>query len=340
MNTKSSFGSPFFRAGVQIPSMSKILITGPTGCIGAATVSQLIELGADEIVGFSRSADRSRLEHDIELVRGDIADAASVRAAVQQVRPTHIIHLAAFQTPDCQSQPFRGLDINVAGTIHLFQAAAELDSLERLINASSSAVYGPRAAHPAGEITVRHPVVPGSMYSYWKICGEGIADAFHMESGVPTLSLRLATTYGPGRDAGYTSAPTTALKAAALGLPFALPYRGREHYHYVHDVAAGFAQACLANETFSGSGTFNLRGQTADLAAFLELANQHTDAPLTIPDDAVDTPFVYDLENTEVLATFPDMPLTPLADGIAASIAFFKEQAASGTLSADDLVKE
>jgi len=70
---------------------------------------------------------------------------------------------------------------------------------------------------------------------------------------------------------------------------------------------------------------------------FLELANQHTDAPLMIPDDAVDTPFICDLENTEVLKTFPDMPLTPLATGIAESIAFFKQQAASGKLTASDL---
>lgn len=316
--------------------MSRVLVTGPTGCIGAATVEALFELGAAEIVGFSRSTDRSRLagaSKDIELVAGDIADAESVRSVVGKVKPTHIIHLAAFQTPDCQNQPFRGMKINVGGTMNLFHAAADVanrDRLERVVNASSSAVYGPRAAHPAGEITTRHPVVPGSLYSYWKICGEGIAEAFHVETRVSTVSVRLATTYGPGRDAGYTSAPTTALKAAALGQDFLMPYRGREHYHYVKDVAAGFAQACLGS--FEGLGVFNLRGQTCDLADFLEMASTHTDAKLGIAPDAEETPFICDLEHTDVLAAFPDMPLTPLAEGIAESITVFEAQAKAGQL--------
>ena len=64
--------------------MTKALVTGFTGCIGAATVSYLFERGVDEIVGLSRHADLSRIapkvRDRIKVTRGDIANEAQVSA--------------------------------------------------------------------------------------------------------------------------------------------------------------------------------------------------------------------------------------------------------------------
>ena len=74
--------------------MSRILITGPTGCIGAETVSYLLDRGVEEIIGFSRTTDTSRLHPDvasrIRMISGDIADPAQVEAAVRKSAPTQI----------------------------------------------------------------------------------------------------------------------------------------------------------------------------------------------------------------------------------------------------------
>ena len=155
-----------------------------------------------------------------------------------------------------------------------------------------------------------------------RTAGEGIAQAFHMETGTPTVSLRLGTTYGPGRDQGFTSAPTTALKAAAANRDYALPYHGREHYHYVRDVAAGFAEACLA--PFDGLGVFNLRGETVTVAEFAAKVDARTEARVTIAADAVPIPFVSDLDSADTEAAFPGMPLTPLDEGIDQSLDVFR----------------
>jgi len=166
-----------------------------------------------------------------------------------------------------------------------------------------------------------------------------MAQAFHSESGVATISLRLATTYGPGRDQGLTSAPTTAIKAAVLGVPFRLPYQGREHFHYVDDVGAGFSLAAI--DPFEGCRVFNLRGQTVATELFVEKILGACDAvgindpDVGIAPEATSMPFVCDLDDTETVAAFPRMPITSLEDGLADSVRRFQAMADKGTLELD-----
>jgi nucleoside-diphosphate-sugar epimerase len=315
--------------------VSTVFVSGPTGCIGAATLAWLLDHGADRVIGFSRTSDWSRIDDSyrdrISLVEGDITDASQVRAAIESAKPDRIIHLAAFQTPDCQAMPFRGLDVNVTGTANMLRAAAELGSdLQRFVFASSAAVYGPRSIYPGETVTEEQPYLPPNLYGYWKTAGEGMAQAFHMETGVPTVSLRLATTYGPGRDKGLTSAPTSALKAAAVGDAFAMPYQGREHYHFVTDVGAGFAESAL--RPYSGYGVFNLRGRTVDGSEFLTQIREVAvemglpEPDLTVAPDAQTMPFVCDMDDSAVVQAFPEMPLTPIRDGIRQSLERFCKQ--------------
>lgn len=310
-----------------------LLITGASGCIGSSTVRHLIAEGHTPIA-FSRSAGAPE---GIESIHGDVTDPASISDAIEKVRPTQIIHLAGFQTPDCQAQPFAGLDVNALGTNHLLRAAANLGShLERFVFASSAAVYGPRAIYPGPTVTPEDPVFPPNLYGFWKFAGEGMCQAFHMETNIPTISLRLATTYGPGRDRGLTSAPTTALKAAALGTSFEIPYNGREHYHYVDDVGAAFSIS--ATSPYQGYGVFNLRGQTLETREFCDRIAQTATAmglpspKIKISSQATAMPFVCDLDSSSIERVFATMPLTPIDDGIHNSLSYFHDLKTAGTL--------
>ena len=99
-----------------------------------------------------------------------------------------------------------------------------------------------------------------------------MAQAFHQACGTPTVSLRLATTYGPGRDRGFTAAMTSAMKSLVNGESFQIPYRGKEHYHFSFDVGAGFARAAI--DPFDGYGVFNLLGETSSIDDFVELIQE------------------------------------------------------------------
>lgn len=321
-----------------------MLVTGFTGCIGAATVERLLDEGVDEIVGFSRSVDLTRIGESyrpkIRAERGDVANLDDVRRVVLEHEPTHVVHLAAYQTPDCQAHPFRGMEINVGGTANLFRTAAEVGSVKRFVAASSAAVYGARALYPGASIVETDPMKPSHLYGYWKVCGEGMAEAFHMETGIPTVSLRIATTYGPGRDQGMTSAPTTAVKAVALGVPYAIPYDGREHYHFVGDVASAFCESAIA--PFEGLGVFNVRGITTPVSEFVARLRAAAEArdlgsqfQVKIADEPAAFPFASDLDDRAVTNAFPRMTCTDLSEGIDESLARFLQMVETGVLRAD-----
>ncbi len=112
--------------------MKRVFVSGPTGCIGAATVAYLLDHGVAQVIGFSRNRDFSRIPeryHDrLTWVQGDICDASTVCQAVADSQPTHIIHLAAYQTPDCQAHPLQGLEVNVTGRVDVAHADKPIPS--------------------------------------------------------------------------------------------------------------------------------------------------------------------------------------------------------------------
>ncbi len=325
--------------------MTRVLVTGSTGCIGSAAVDWLLADGAEEVIGLNRNLPAAEpADSRLRFRAADVSDEESLRAVLRETQPTHVLHLAALQTPDCRDYPMRGLEVNLVGTANLFKACAEelKTPLQRFVFASSGAVYGPRSLYGAEGVLSEDPYQPFNLYGYWKIAGEGMAQAFHQATGTATVSLRLATTYGPGRDRGYTAAGTRALKATALEAPFEVPYRGHEHYHFSRDVGAGFGCALL--RPFQGYGAYNLRGTSRRIEEFLDLVREAAEArglggrfQVTVSPEAEETPFVYELNDDATLAAFPDMPLTDLSRGVSESLDYFLQAAEKGELTPADL---
>ena len=330
---------------------TRILVTGASGCIGAATVRTLLDRGADAVVAASASGAPGALhlwgdaaaDRRVRLVRVDVGDAASTEALVLATEPTAIVHLAALQSPACDADPEAGLRVDVGGTLHVLRAAERSPGVRRLVFASSAAVYGVRSRYPGATVRESDPLLPPNLYGVWKLASEQLARQFAERTGIPTVCLRLNTTYGKGRDRGRTAAPTAALQAIALGAvqgrtrPFRMPYHGREHYHFVEDVAAHFAECTLA--PFDGFGVFNLRGETVEVREFLARARRAAEAiglgahaDLGVAPDAEPNPFVCDLDDRAVRARFPGVPCTPLEEGIERTLAAFLELARAGRL--------
>ncbi|HEU4419710.1 MAG TPA: SDR family oxidoreductase, partial [Planctomycetota bacterium] len=242
--------------------------------------------------------------------------------------------------PDCDADPARGLFVNVGGTQVLLEAGERLAvPLQRFVFASSAAVYGPRSLYPGQLVHENDALQPPNRYGVWKLAGEQLCRLFAQRTGVPTVCLRLNTTYGKGRDRGRTAAPTTAMKhvaaCAARGTvsTFSMPYRGRENYHFVEDVGASFAAATTAS--FEGFSVFNIRGTTVEVAAFLALIEKvaaelgmAAGCKLAIASDATENLFVSDLDDRAIQARFPHLPFTPLADGVRRSLLEFQRAAA------------
>ncbi len=335
--------------------MAKILITGGTGCIGATTVHQLLQEFDDSIdqihiASRSGNTDHLRIWFDDQLqplidqqrivfAKVDIGDADSIHRSLHECQPTHVIHLGALQSPDCASDPQRGMQVNLGGTMNLLEAVGQLSKpLERFVFASSAAVYGKRTIYPASTVGENDRLAPPNLYGVWKVAGEHLAALFHETTEIPTVCLRLNTTYGPGRDRGMTSAPTRVMQTIVNGSvrgkreACLMPYQGRENYHFVTDVGAHFAAVCM--QPFAGFQAFNIKGQTIPVQQFLDWIGQAaTELGLGdfvetgIAPDATENLFVCDLDDRKIDSFFQDLPRTDLQRGIHQTFRKFLELA-------------
>ena len=109
---------------------SHVLVTGGTGCIGTQTVKWLLaNTRATVVVGsreVSRQQTRDLFEEDdctrLKSIRIDIRNQRQLEEALTSHAITHVIHLAAMQTPDCNADRDLGLQVNLAGTQNLIEA--------------------------------------------------------------------------------------------------------------------------------------------------------------------------------------------------------------------------
>ena len=233
---------------------ARFLVTGSGGCIGAWTVAQLVHEGTP-VVAFDASPADHRLKlvlNEDELaaldrVTGDITDLEGLERTLDEHGITHVIHLAALQVPFCRADPPLGARVNVVGTVNVFEAVARrggphgsggLRIERRRLRRARRAPPGRRrwrgrrarcTASSSARTKARPPCSP-------------------QERGVASTGLRPHTVYGPGRDQGLTSAPTTAMLHAAAGLPYKLPFGGAYQLQYAPDVADAFIAASAAAE--------------------------------------------------------------------------------------------
>ena len=332
--------------------MHTIFITGGTGCIGSVTVYNLLRSKAvRQIVIATRSNNvdslklwlGANLDPKLKFVTLDVSDYKAIEEVVLKVNPTHIIHLGAYQSPDCSRDHIGGMAINLGGTIALFDVAEKLSHLEKFVFASSAAVYGMRSMYPQETINEDVQLAPPNHYGIWKLAGEHLARLFYDKSNVPTICLRLNTTYGKGRDKGMTSAPTNALKAIAMGaasgksIPFEMPYQGRENYHFVEDVGAQFAACTL--QFYEGFGAFNIKGETIAIHEFLSIVDKQANelgmgdySRSSILEDAPPNLFAHDLDHQKISRSFKNVPLTRISDGVRKSLLEFRKMAQQGIL--------
>jgi UDP-glucuronate 4-epimerase len=280
------------------------LVTGALGCIGAWTAVTVAREGAD-VVAFDLGDDDRRLRliasaaelAPITRVRGNITDFAAVRRVLAEHAITHVVHLAALQVPFCRENPVLGSQVNVTGTVNVFEAARQSGLDTTIAYASSAAVYD-----RGGTIS------PQTLYGVYKLANEGTARIYAAESGVASVGLRPFSVYGPGRDQGLTAGPTLAIAAALRGQPYHIGFGGRTQLHYAPDVARALIKAARSEP--AGAQTFSIGGPATAIAEFVALLERelpgaeisHDDTSLPFPDELPQPWF--------------ESPMTPLDEGV------------------------
>ena len=324
----------------SIPANTTFLVTGAHGFIGAWIVKRLLASDA-RVVIFDQSPDPRRLrlimnDDDIgraTVITGDITDPEALSPVIDKFAVTHIIHLAGLQVPICRVNPRLGAMVNVVGTINVLEATRRAgDSIKRVVYASSAAVFG--MMEEDRPLTERDSTQPATHYGAFKRCNEDNARVYYLDNGVNSIGLRPLTIYGVGRDFGITSDPTKAMKATVVGRPFHMRFGGRTDFQYVADTADIFIRA--ATSALTGAHVFNLHGETVhvtDIVAEIERVwpdstITYADEPLTIPPE---------MDDSAIRAELGELPATPLAVGVRATIERFAELHREGRLDTSDL---
>ncbi len=328
--------------GLALAAGATFLLTGAHGFIGAWVTKRLLGAGA-RVLLFDRDADprRLRLIMDDEefarttVVTGDITDASALPPIFEEFEVGHVIHLAGLQVPTCRADPRAGALVNVVGTVNVFEAArASGGRVKRIVYASSAAVYGTREDGRA--VSERDEPQPSTHYGVFKRANEGNARVYHLEHGLSSVGLRPLTVYGVGRDFGLTSDPTKAMKAAVVGRPYRIRFGGRTDFQYVADTADTFIRAAVSE--LEGAHVFNLHGETVALADVVEeIERARPDARGRITFDEAPLAIPSEFDDAAIRAALGPLPVTPLADGVRATIERFEELRREGRLDTNDL---
>ena len=186
----------------------RIFITGGAGFIGTTLARRLVD--ENEIVAVD-NLHRDALsgtdlpEHpNFTLHQGDVLDAELMVELADGA--THVVHCAAIAGVDTVLEsPVRTMRVNLIGTYNVLEAAlATRDSVERLIEFSTSEVFG-TYAYKVAETNVTTTGSVGDArwtYAVSKLAGEHMAHAYKDEFALPAVSVRPFNVFGPGQIGG------------------------------------------------------------------------------------------------------------------------------------------
>jgi nucleoside-diphosphate-sugar epimerase len=214
--------------GAAAGPVGPVLVTGSNGFLGRAVTRRLLARGetvvALDIAPAGDAAQRDGAPGRLVFCPGDIRDGEALCdiAARQGVRA--IVHLAAPNIPACRERPVAGAGIIVLGHVNVFETARRL-GIGRLVYTSSI------AARPRGPLATQ-----SNLYGAFKQCCENISKVYYLDHGIASVGLRPNVVYGPGRETGETSAITQAMRAAAEGRPYAMPFGGTMSFQHVDEV--------------------------------------------------------------------------------------------------------
>ena len=334
-----------------LPKDVPVLVTGAAGFIGYHVALRLLETGIPVVgldsmspyyaVALKRARLRSLTRHPaFAFVEADLADHAAVRPRLAAYGFAHVVHLAAQAGVRYSLEnPFAYADANLTGFLTVLETCRVRPPVH-LVYASSSSVYGGNTRLPfSTRDSADHPV---SLYAATKKANELMAHSYAHLYGVPATGLRFFTVYGPwGRpDMAYWKFA----EAILAGQPIDVYNHGdvSRDFTYIDDIVEGVLRV-LASPPVADPGFDRTVPDPARSWAPHRIFNIGADRPEPVPAliAALETALgrkavlrMLPMQPGDVAHTKADVtdleavtgfrPATPLADGIARFVAWFR----------------
>ena len=221
----------------------KVLLTGISGFVGTNLALRLHLLGY-EVHGIVRKESLhhwriAELGSGVIIHEGTLMDKDGVAQIVQGVRPDCIFHLATYGAYPNQKDSTLIFQSAVTGTLNLL-LAAKAAGVEMVVNIGSSSEYGTKD-HPMEEGDL---LQPSTSYGAAKAAQTLLCQAFVLEQGLPIITLRLFSVYGPFEEQGRLFPTLLRNLMGNTDAPLASPKTARD-FIYVEDVV----EACILAST-------------------------------------------------------------------------------------------
>jgi UDP-glucose 4-epimerase len=248
--------------------MSRVLVTGGAGTIGAAVVRRLLADPAYEVRVSDQRPAPQWMREGCEVHTGDLRLLTEARRASEGC--SHVIHLAAIVggIANFHRLPHTLTEVNNALYNAVVRAALEVE-VERFAYVSSSMVFERATEYPTTEAHLPDCPVPLSAYGFSKLTGEVYCRAAHEEHGLPYTICRPFNAYGPGElpdaEPGIAHAVPDLIRKVLSGQrPLQIFGSGEQTRTLTHvdDIADGIVTAMSAeaglNEDFNISASREL----------------------------------------------------------------------------------
>ena len=242
--------------------MTNVLVTGGAGFVGIPTVRALQLRGFDvSVLDSFGVAPRERIAllngMGVRVIEADIRNRDAVIAAIETVRPTKVVHLAAVHfIPYCIAHPAESLAVNVLGTQHVLDGVRAIGGVDTFTFASTADVYQPDTA-PHHELST---LGSDNVYGQAKLIGEELV-AIAQRQGLLHRSVvtRFFNVVGPGETNAHLVPDILDYLERGNSLPLGSTDTKRD-YVFVEDVASvvatlttGYAEPHITVNVGSGA---------------------------------------------------------------------------------------
>ncbi len=236
------------------------LVTGGAGFIGSNLADALLAQGHEvRVLDDLATGLRENVPAGATFIEGSITDPDALARAVEGTEV--IFHQAALgSVARSVDAPLTTDSVNTHGTLAVLEAARR-HGVRRVVQASSSSVYGGADVRPTPEST---PLVPRSPYAVTKLVGEHNARVYAELFGVETVALRYFNVYGPRQrpDSAYAAVIPLFISALRAGRSPEIHGDGHQSrdFAFIDDVVAANVAAATAPAASCSGKAYNIAG--------------------------------------------------------------------------------
>ena len=318
----------------------RVLITGGLGFVGSNLARALVAADAEVLLVDSLvptyGGNRANVAEIEDAVRVNVSDVRDEHSFLELIRGQDVLFNLAGQTShvDSMTDPFTDLEINCRSQLSILEACRRRNPDVSIVFASTRQIYGRPQYLPVDEA---HPIAPVDVNGINKTAGEWYHLLYGQVYGLRVSVLRLTNTYGPRmrvKDDRQTFLGSW-FRALIAGEPLTIFGDGsqRRDFTYVDDAVRAFLLAAAREE--AAGEVFNLGGER--VVSLLELAELMVEAAGGGEYRLV--PFPADREAIDIGDYFAEFgkarerlgwePEVPLPDGLARTLAFYREHGGS-----------